>query len=214
MKTKSVRTGFFSVVLASTFSTAASAAEQQGFYFTADLGPAMTEDTRLGEFPDAVGGGDVEFETGARFVIGGGYRVCDWFSVGAETGYIFHGIEHTDGIFSQVPLLGNIEFRLPNRSPVVPFIGGGPGLTISGIAFDEDNLGNGSNIDGYSSDVVFAWQIYGGLRVKLDENMSIGAAYRYFDAEGPEWDVERTSQDIRFGRMRTHAVTAAFSMSF
>lgn len=214
MKNSSLCFGFFSVVLASTFSSAVSAAEKQGFYITADLGPAMTEDTSLREFPEAVGGGDVEFDTGVRFGFGGGYRACEWFSVGGETGYIFHGIEHTDGFFSQVPILANIEFRLPNRSPIVPFVGGGPGVAISGIGFDHDTLDNGATIDGYSSDVVFAWQVYGGLRVKLNEEMSIGAAYRYFDAEAPEWDIEHSSQNVRFGRMKTHAVTAAFFMSF
>src|SRR5438552_3574324 len=82
--------------------------------------------------------------------------------------------------------------------------GGGPGLSVSVINLDHDSLAGGSNVHGSTSDAVWAWQIYGGARYKLTDNMSLGFIYKYFEAGSPTWDVRRTSQDIRFGDAHTH----------
>jgi opacity protein-like surface antigen len=210
----------FSSVLIPTFCVLAASApfaladEKQGLYFNADLGGAVAETTALNEFPDAPPGGKVEFNPGVRLSIGSGFRFNEWFSAGAEMGFTVNGFKDADGTFSQAPFLGNVELRLPNKSRIVPFIGGGPGMTFSSIYLDDDNLGNGSRVDGGTSDVVFAWQAYGGLRFKINEYTSAGIIYKYFDAQAPEWDVDDTSQDIRFGKTHIHAISACVMMSF
>jgi opacity protein-like surface antigen len=213
MKSATVLAGAGAALLAS-LSTAHLNAQEHGIYFNADGGPALTEDAKLKENPGAGGGGDVEFDPGVRFSFGGGYRFTEWFSVGGESGVIVNGIDGADAVVTQAPFLANLELRWPNKSRLVPFIGGGPGFSFSGISIDEDNLGGGSNVDGSASDVVFAWQVYGGVRFKLADNMSLGAAYKYFDAGSPTWEVEDSADDIRFGKLRTHAFVASFSMSF
>ena len=195
-------------------STVASAEEKQGPYFGGDLGVALTDDTDLKEFPGAGPGHDVEFDTGVRLSLGGGWKFTDWFRAGGEFGFIAHDIKGTDGIFYQCPLMAVVEFQLPNKSPIVPFIGGGPGFSTAVIAFDDDNLADGDTVDGAASDAVFAWQVYGGLRYKIDDNISVGLVYKYFEADSPTWEVDDTSQDIRFGRTRTHSISATFSMGF
>ena len=195
-------------------STVASAEEKQGPYFGGDLGVALTDDTDLKEFPGAGGGTEVEFDTGMRLSLGGGWKFTDWFRAGGEFGFIAHDIKGTDGIFYQCPLMAVVEFQLPNKSPIVPFIGGGPGFSTAVIAFDDDNLADGDTVDGAASDAVFAWQVYGGLRYKIDDNISVGLVYKYFEADSPTWEVDDTSQDIRFGRTRTHSISATFSMGF
>lgn len=195
-------------------STPACAEEKQGPYAGVDLGLALTSDATLREFPGAAPGSKVEFDPGMRLSLGGGWSFCEWFRAGGEFGVIAHDIKGADGTFSQVPIMAVAEFRLPNKSPIVPFIGGGPGVSISVISLDDDDLGGGDFVDGSASDAVFAWQIYGGLRYKIDDHMSVGLVYKYFEADSPTWEVRRTSQDIRFGRTHTHAISASFSIDF
>jgi opacity protein-like surface antigen len=191
-------------------------AEEQypGPYVGADLGAALTSDTSLKRFPGAAAGSDVEFDTGLRLSLSGGWRFTDWFRAGGEFGFISHSINGADASFAHFPIMANIEFQLPNKSPIVPFFGGGPGVSISTIAIDDDNLGGGDTVDGVGSDAVFAWQAFGGFRYRLNDSMSLGAVYKYFEAGESSWDVHHSSTDIRFGRTRTHAISVSFSMDF
>ena len=133
---------------------------------------------------------------------------------GGEFGVISHTIKGAEASFAHFPLMANVEFQIPNRSPIVPFLGGGPGVSITAIAFDDDNLNGGDFVDGSSSDAVFVWQAYAGLRYKINDRISVGAIYKYFAAGATSWDVRRNSSDIRFGRTHTHAISASFSMDF
>jgi len=201
-------------ILPALFPAHSQAGEDSGVYFNADLGGTVAESTRLKEFPDAPPGGKVEFHPGVRLGMGAGYRFNDWLSAGGETGFLINGVKGADISLTQVPLLANVEFRMPNKSPLVPFIGGGPGVSVSVLSLDNDRLNNGSRVDGSTSDTVFAWQAYGGVRYKINDNMSVGVAYKYFGADAPTWDVRNTPQDIRFGKARVHSITASFSMGF
>lgn len=187
----------------------------QGFYLGAEAGGAVAESTSLREFPDAPPGGRVKFHTGARLGLNAGYRFTDWLSLGAETGFIVNEIRGADAALVQAPILGVVEFRLPNKSRVEPFIGGGPGVSFSVLGIDNDTLAEGgTEVDGADSDAVFAWQAYGGLRVRLNDHLSLGAAYKYFAAEAPSWSVENTSADVRFGRAKVHSVIVMFTANF
>jgi opacity protein-like surface antigen len=192
----------------------AAADEHKGLYFNADIGGSWADTVSLNAFPDAPPGGKVEFTPGMRMSAGAGYRVNDWFSAGGEMGYMWNGFKDADGYLSQTPFLANIEFRLPNKSRIVPFIGGGPGMSFNVIWLDDDSLGGGSRVDGSAGDAVFAWQAYGGLRFRINEYMSAGIVYKYFDAQSSEWDVDNSSQNIRFGKTHVHSISACFSMSY
>jgi opacity protein-like surface antigen len=192
----------------------ARADERRGFYFNADVGGSWVDNVSLNEFPDAPPGGKVELTPGARLSMGGGFRATEWFRVGGELGYAWNYFEDADGYLSQSPFMGIVEFQLPNKSRIVPFIGGGAGMNYNVIWLDDDSLGNGSRVDGVAGDTVFAWQAYGGLRYRINESMSAGIIYRFLDSQSPEWDVDDTSQDIRFGKIHLHSISASFSMSF
>lgn len=194
---------------------AAQAEEQvQGPYAGADLGLALTSDARLKAFPGTAGGGHVDFDPGVRLSLNGGWRFSDWIRAGGELGVISHEIKGADASIAHFPLMATVEFQIPNTTPLVPFFGGGPGIDISTISIDHDNLGGGSNVDGSAADAVFAWQAYAGVRYKINDSMSAGLVYKYFDAGESRWDVRHTSSDIRFGRTHTHAISASFSMDF
>jgi opacity protein-like surface antigen len=87
-------------------------------------------------------------------------------------------------------------------------------MSFNVIWLDNDSLGNGSRVDGSAGDAVFAWQVYGGFRFKINDSMSAGVVYKYLDTQASEWDVDNTSQDIRFGKVHVHSISATFSMSF
>lgn len=188
--------------------------EDHGPYFNVDLGVARVDDVKLKEFPGAGPGTKLEFDPGLRLSYGGGYRLKEWLSLGLESGLIANSIKDADAALVQVPLMGNIELRLPNKSPLVPFIGGGPGASISVIGLDKESLGGGTTVDGADADAVFAWQVYGGVRVKIGHNISLGAVYKYYSANAPTWEVGGTSENIRIGRTRTHSISASFRMDF
>jgi opacity protein-like surface antigen len=227
MKSATILTGSVTIILAIALTPAPGNAQEQGvvltpapvkapehgIYFNADFGLALAEDAEFKQAPDALSGDDIEFEPGFRMNVGGGYRFTEWFSAGGEMGFVMNGIDDVDAYVTQAPFLANVEFRIPNRSAIVPFFGGGPGVSFTGISVYDDEI-NGSNLDGSASDAVFAWQVYGGARVRLQDNMWLGAAYKYLEVDSPSWDVSHTSQDIRFGRMRSHSFTASLTMSF
>lgn len=188
--------------------------EQPGFYAGADVGGTIAEDRSLKEFPDAPPGGEVELRPGARLSLNGGYRFNRWVSLGLETGLMVNTIKGAEATVSQVPLLANVEFSVPNNSRIEPFIGGGPGFSASSIYLDDDRLGGGSDVDGGAAEVVFAWQSYGGLRYRINDFVSAGLVYKYFAAGETEWDVSGTTQDIRLGRARIHSFSASVQLKF
>lgn len=187
---------------------------RSGFYSLADAGGVLTGETRLQEFPGAPGGGKVDFDPGVRLSLGGGWRFNQWIRAGGEFGFISHTIEGADASFAHFPLLASVEFQIPNRSPITPFFGAGPGVSISTVTFDDERLNGGDFVDGTAADAVFAWQAFGGLRYRLSDSMSLGAVYKYFSANETTWEVEGTSTDIRFGRTHSHSICVSFMMDF
>src|SRR5688572_29660448 len=113
----------------------ARAADGPGPYLKAEIGPSITEDVTLRDFLGLGGGGKIEFDPGMRLGIGGGYAFNDFIAIGGETGVAFNYIDNISGGFrgegdssiSQVPLLGNIVFKFPNPTGLVPYVGAGAG---------------------------------------------------------------------------------------
>jgi opacity protein-like surface antigen len=84
---------------------------------------------------------------------------------------------------------------------------------------DSDHIDFGTtHMDGTDSDAVFAWQAFGGVRFRLNEQMGISVEYRYFRAEEAEWEadfVAGTFDDtMKFGRIETHVFSIAFDFRF
>jgi len=207
-------------------------AAQPGPYVKIEVGPTMTDDTTLKDFLGLTGGQKIEFDPGMRLAIGGGYSFADWIAVGGETGFSFNYIDNISGnfrnednsIIGQVPLLANIIFKIPTKIGLVPFAGAGAGVSFpylhaDEIVFIEPGVPPRTTIvDGSESDVVFAWQLFGGLKYQLDERMSIGVSYKYLHAESPDFETEDIftgfDSEISIGDLETHAVTFIFSYKF
>jgi opacity protein-like surface antigen len=203
-----------------------------GPYIKAEIGPTLMEDTELKEFLGLTTGNKVEFDPGFRFGVGGGYSFSDYVALGGEFGLSYNTFKNIEGSIREkdsgvgnVPLLANVIFKLPNRSRVVPYAGAGAGVSFAFFSADDmvfdstpGTPGGETIIDGEESTAVFAWQAFGGLKFEINDNMSLGLAYKYLHAQAPEWEAEDVltgfDSDIRLGQLKTHAVTFVFSMKF
>jgi opacity protein-like surface antigen len=194
------------------------------FYVKADLGGNITQDTELREYFGPVSGGSkVKFDPGFRFGVGGGYQLTPWFAPEVEFGTMqnfIHSItdaERVDALFSNVPFLVNAKFQWPSRCPFTPYIGGGVGVSISVLDVDHISI-NDIHSSGVTSDAVFAYQGFAGIRYKINEQMGLSLEYRYFATESPSFEADfsygDTSDRTTFGRAQTHAFSIAFDYRF
>src|SRR5258708_40313835 len=92
-----LRTAFSTVAL---FATSRLHAQQHSFYFKADLGGELTEDTRIRtgvdrEILGMVGAikNTIHFDPGARVGFAVGYNVTDWLSGEAQIGTFVNSID-------------------------------------------------------------------------------------------------------------------------
>lgn len=187
-------------------------------YFRGDIGPAISEDMGADFFP-GVGSVTLDLDPGMRLGVAGGAEFGGFFALEFETGFIINGIDDipgfidVDGYVSQVPFLVNAIFQFRNNTGLTPFIGAGAGGSATGINLDDaDALA--VEVDGYASDVVFAWQAFAGLKFELNENLSVGIMYKYFWSDDGEWEVDDSIRDIEFEGMRSHSISAVVTFTF
>ncbi len=211
--------------------TATAGDEEGRFYIKGDLGGNYTPDADLKEFFGPVEpGSKVKFDPGFRFGIHGGYNVTDWFAPELEVGVMGNWIKSItgatrvhDAVFMNVPSMANLKFQLPNQSRVIPYIGGGAGVSMSILDADEITIsyqGRTTSLTGSDATAVFAYQGFAGVRFKLNESMTLDLEYRYFATQEPEWTAEEVfyppppSDRTSFGRIQTHAVSLTFDYRF
>jgi opacity protein-like surface antigen len=190
------------------------------FYVTGGVGPALTQDTKIKEFFGPSSGAKVEFDTGMRFSVAGGYQFKDWLAAEIETGFLFNSVERVSGTsdadftVSHVPLLCNVVFQCAHTAPFVPFAGVGVGFAASVIDIDSFTLG-GSRVTGTESDIVYAYQAFIGVRYEFNERMGVGLTYKYLGMGEPDWEASiGPAGSIRFDRIDSHALIVAFTYKF
>lgn len=194
------------------------------FYMRFDTGPAFVQDADVEQFLGPSPGLEVEFDTGWHLGASGGYQFTDWLAAEVQTGFSVAyidgfnagGIREHDSSYGNFPILANVVFQYPCPAGFVPFVGGGAGTSISTLAADDIVVG-GSVIDGSEADAVFAYQVFAGLRYELNETMDLGLTYKYFVADGAEWDVEvfpGPDSSIEFDDVETHIAAFTFRMRF
>jgi opacity protein-like surface antigen len=204
---------------------AGAAQAANGFYAGADAGGLLTLDTRVKEFVGPVDPGTkVQLDPGFRLGLHGGYRLCDWFSVEGETGIMGNNIKSITGAFiddnatlANVPFLLNARFELPHgHCPITPYFGGGAGGSATVLSFDHHVDFNGTRLHGTDSDVVAAYQAFGGIRYAINDHMDVGVEYHYFATTGASYSVNDigSPNKIALAGVQSHAITAAFNYRF
>ena len=214
-------TGMIGVCAAIVTTLPAPAADQEkGFYVNAAAGASLADSVDLKAYFGSTPGVKMDFDTGFSFGVAGGYNFNQFLSAELETGYIGNTIKTVtgagsfDGSLDHIPLMANVVFRYdqPN-SRFVPYLGAGIGGDTSLITL---NYATANNVTAYGTDstIVFAWQVFGGLRFKFNENMSLGAGYKYYSAQDASWDFAGFSNSIKIGTATVHRILVEFNMKF
>lgn len=208
MKTTAMRNHLLTATVILVTTTVCHAEEGQ-FYLGADLGVATVSDVKLRNISNNAKY-RADIETGPRLSLNGGYEFYQWFAAGAELSVIQSG---GSSDYWQAPLIGNFEFRLPNKSRFTPFVGGGPGA-----AYRNFSRGDGGQDRGHLAEITFAWQVNAGLRYAISDRCSVGLIYRYLDLPSSgeskfEWNSDM-GEPTRVEGTRTQSISLGFGWKF
>jgi len=198
------------------------------WYVHGDIGPAFMQDVDMTEFLGPVSGAEVEFDPGVQFGAGAGFFFTDWLAVEGQLGFVTGYIDRISGIgpadvndssMTQVPFLINLILQYPTRTGLVPYIGGGGGVSYSSLDMDEVTDYATYYVDGSDSDAVAAYQGFAGLRYQLANDIELGVVYRYLATDDAHWDVNSSifappPGDIAMDGAEIHSVSFSFRMRF
>jgi opacity protein-like surface antigen len=217
--------GFIALLWLLGLSAAPSASAQfsypEGMYGWYEAGPAVVETAKIRDFfGEFVTGNSVEFDTGFHFGIGIGRELTRFLSVEVESGFNYNAVKSIQDATAssantyRIPVLGNLVLQFPNRTGIVPVIGGGVGAHWA--VFDAQNVELGATaLEGDSETWVFGYQGYAGLRYQFREDMSLGVFYHYSVADGPSWDFGSSfGGNFKLDSLRTHTLSLTFGWRF
>ena len=194
-----------------------------GPYLRLGVGPSFFQNGRVSE-PDAVAPspGPVKYRTGLAADAALGYAFNQYAALDFEVGYVGAKIDSVPGYFVNdssvynVPFLANITLSYPiPHTILVPYIGGGAGG--ADVIFDADNYQNiasGDVVDGRENDVVFAWQAFAGVRLRLARNLSLGVGYKFLATRDPSFSYPPDDFHVNFDGVRTHSIMATLEWKF
>jgi len=185
--------------------------EDAGPLFRLGVGPSFFQDSRLTQFGGPVSS-PVDFETGLAFDAAFGWAFNKYAAVDFETGYIGAKINSVPGYFSDnsrlynIPFLVNVTLSYPiPRTILVPYVGAGVGG--ADMIFDTDSFSDGADtVVGSENDVVFAGQVFAGMRFRLSRNFSFDLGYKYFATSDPTFTYPPDNFNVGFRGVRTHSI--------
>lgn len=195
-----------------------------GLYLRADFGGSILEDGKLTDFGGSANN-SIDYDVGVAAYGALGYAFNEYVATELEFGFMGAEIDSVSGLFVDdtylynFPLLANVVFSFPiPQTLVVPYVGVGAGGTMT--VFDTDGFGNSSvMLFGDDSDVVFAWQVFAGLRIELNEHISLGMGYKYFAADDASFKYDSLfpgGPDFKLGLegVRAHSILFSFQIRF
>jgi len=194
-----------------------------GPYFRAGVGPTIFQDGTLQQFGTAVNA-PVSYDTGVAVSGAFGYAFNKYAGLDFESGYIWgrinnvQGFESNGSTLANVPLLVNATFSLPiPHTPIVPYIGGGVGGSVS--IFDGHNFNDGTDfVQGEESDTVFAYQAFAGVRFKIAPNVTVGVGYKYFATSGTSFSYPTPpfgpNFNVGFSGIQSHSILFTLQANF
>jgi opacity protein-like surface antigen len=198
--------------------------EGAGPIFRVGVGPSFFQNGRLTQYGTSVSS-PVDYDTGLAFDAAFGWAFNRYVALDFETGYIGAEINNVPGYISDnsrfynVPFLVNATLSLPiPRTNIIPYVGAGVGG--ADVVFDTDQFGPSSTdyVSGSENDVVFAGQLFAGLRFQLTRHLALDLGYKYFATGNPTFsgpnDNAPGNFDVSFKGARTHSVLFALKLDF
>ena len=188
----------------------------RGWY---EVGANVIEDAKLEEFfNQPVSDNKVKFDPGFRGAIALGTEITRYLAAEVEGAFHYNSIKSIGGAASaqgdlyQFPVLANIVLQFPNRSRLVPVIGGGVGATFS--ILDAKNITLGTvRFSGNEETWSFTYQGYAGLLYQFRPDMALGLTYHYVNNDGPSWD-DSAGNNVKFNRIGSHSLALTFNFRF
>jgi opacity protein-like surface antigen len=191
-----------------------------------DVGGVIPQETDLREFDGPTGDNKFKLNAGFQYDMALDYQVTPWLGVGPELGFTFNGVDSIgawstgDTTLFQMLMMANVVLQYPTEGPLIPFAGAGIGGSAGFLTFwgdyDDDDYPY-VDPDGAAADIVLAFQAFGGLRVRVSENLELGVVYRLLATQPRHWDVNWDNGpdfDIGTDRLIMHSVCLVFSGTF
>lgn len=197
----------------------------EDLYAHVDAGYLYQQDTTLnesvGSLPTATA--NASFSPGIRGDIALGYNINKSWAVEFDTGVLWNSMDKVNGVSLSsvdtsfdtytVPLLVNINYKVPLKGPWFPYAGVGVGGAVSILSYSQA---------GYSwenSDFVFGYQAKAGLQYRLTQNASLDIAYEFFGTTDPNWNSVQnigapTDYDFKEHGFYTHSIVVSFTWRF
>ena len=188
-------------------------------FITADTMPANPLSGKIRAYREALLSGRAN--TGLAFDAAMGWNFNKYVAADFETGFIGAKINNVPGYSSDnsrlynVPFLFNVTLSCPiPRTNIIPYVGAGVGG--ADVVFDTDNFNDGvTTVTGSENDVVFAGQVFAGLRFQLTHHLSLDLGYKYFATDDPTFSYPPFPNfDVGFRGARTHSVLATLRFDF
>ena len=200
-----------------------------GWYWGADVGASVAQDGHLTQFSNLSVSDPVEYGVGMGMDLSAGYAFNRYFALEFQSGWTWNPINSIEGAavhdtsLSTVPFMANAVLRYPiPRTRIVPYIGAGAGGALT--MFDTDGytrtVGNKTVwLYDTASDFVFAWQAFAGVRLELNQTMSVGIGYRYLAVDPSSYSFESdyyggSTVKVGFSALQSHLAAITFNMKF
>ncbi len=174
--------------------------EDAGFYWWIDMEATIPEDGHITEFGGWSSGQTVTYDVGGGLDLAAGYAFNKYVATELQVGGTWNSISSIEGdsvndtSFATAPILANVLLQCPiPRTRLVPYLGagvGGAATVFDTAGFSRPVPGGSVTLYGSDEDFVFAWQGFVGVRVELNDRMSIGLGYRYLHADASSYSFE------------------------
>jgi len=169
---------------------------------------------------------DYSVDTKTGYIVGGamGMRVWDPLRAEVELSYArwkaqsydykfgdFRTSGDASGHLSATYLLGNLWLDIPTDTAFTPYVGGGAGVAW----VDADTSFNGTPLGYGDGELGFAFQLGGGVKFDITENIALDVGYRFKGILDVDFeDAGGTPADFKNADLYSHNVQAGVMFSF
>lgn len=150
---------------------------------------------------------DEELDLGYRLGVGVGYHLTHNLALEFDTGWLYNSFSDFDGSLTHVPFMANAVYTYPIKDGKWEVYGGG-GIGGSYSILTVEEIG----LDDSDGDITFAWQLMAGVRYNFQDNMSLGAGYKYLGSTGGDYDIDGVGLDL--DESHNHSFSVTFNWRF